>query len=199
MFEILGLHHVTAIVGDPQESLDFYTGLLGLRLVKLTVNYDDPGTYHFYFGDAGGHPGTIMTTFPWPGASPGRPGSGQVTAASYEIGVDSLEYWLERLLAGGVSIQGPFERFGEKVLAFTDPYGVRLELVVAAEHDIGDGWKDSPVPAPHQLRFFHSVTLTVRDRAATADLLAWLGFERMGEEGERSRFRAQATGHGGAG
>src|SRR5271168_2594538 len=113
--QILGIHHITAIAGDPQTNLDFYSGILGLRLVKLTVNFDDPGTYHLYYGDGVGTPGTIITFFPWPKAPRGRHGTGQVTAASFAIPPDALDYWIERLAEKGVAHQTALSRFGEPV------------------------------------------------------------------------------------
>lgn len=193
MAQSSGIHHVTSIAGAPQENLDFYTDVLGLRLVKLTVNYDDPGTYHFYFGDVAGRPGTIMTTFPWQGAPAGRRGNGQVTAISYEVSAESLEYWQERLTAAGVSMHGPIERFGEQVISFEDPHGLPLELVATDSSQFPTGWEDSPVPMVHQLRYFHSVSLSVREQKATAEVLGWLGFQPEGEEGERSRYRSQTS------
>lgn len=192
MFQRSGIHHVTAITGDPQENLDFYTDVLGLCLVKLTVNYDDPGTYHFYFGDTFGRPGTIMTTFPWPGARRGKPGNGQVSAIAYAIAAGSMEYWRSRLASAGVDIQGPVERFGEQVITFADPHGLPFELVATEDPNHGE-WKESPVPFIHQLGYFHSVSLSVRERSATAEVLNWLGFEAVGEEGERTRFRSAAS------
>src|SRR5215467_11680408 len=118
---ILGIHHITAIAGDPQRNLDFYTRILGLRLVKLTVNFDDPETYHFYFGNEEGTPGSILTFFPWPRAPRGIVGSGQVTAISFAIPVDSAVYWRSRLSAQNVPVAEAGERFGEAVLAFNDP------------------------------------------------------------------------------
>lgn len=195
MFHSAGIHHVTAIAGDPQENLDFYTRVLGLRLVKLTVNYDDPGTYHFYFGDASGRPGTIMTTFPWPGAHPGRKGNGQVTAIAYSIAPGSLVYWQKRLASAGVNVQGPFERFGQQVVAFSDPHGLPLEMTVDEGRPRPITWDASDVPADHQLGYFHGVSLSVRRRDATLEVLNWLGFATVGEEGERTRV--QADGHEG--
>ncbi len=199
MLQTSGIHHVTAIAGAPQENLDFYTDVLGLRLVKLTVNYDDPGTYHFYFGDALGSPGTILTFFPWPSASPGRPGPGQAIATSYAINPDSVEYWLERLGVAGVPSYGPQERFGEQVIDFADPHGLKLELVTVEGHRTEHVWNGSPVPADHQMGFFHSVTLCVHDRSATAAVLELLGYRRDGEEGARWRFRAPGEGGNGEG
>src|SRR5277367_3354738 len=114
--QILGIHHITAIAGDPQTNLDFYAGALGLRLVKLTVNFDDPGTYHLYYGDGVGHPGTILTFFPWPNAPKGRHGTGQVTHTAFAVPAPALNYWTERLTGEGTSVKGPFERFGESAI-----------------------------------------------------------------------------------
>jgi glyoxalase family protein len=117
---ITGIHHVTAIASDPQQNLDFYTGFLGLRLVKLTVNFDDPTTYHFYYGDAVGSPGTILTFFPWPATGRGRQGTGQATSVAFSIPESALGFWIERLLTHNVASQKPVRRFGEQVLAFRD-------------------------------------------------------------------------------
>src|SRR6476661_8637824 len=132
---ILGIHHITAIAGDPQRNIDFYTGLLGLRLVKVTVNFDDPGSYHFYYGDGQGNPGTILTFFAWPGAWQGRPGNGQVTATSFAAPQGSLAFWRERLSANGISFDGPIERFAQNVISFADEDGLRLELIETAATD----------------------------------------------------------------
>ena len=133
--QILGIHHITAIAGNPQTNLDFYAGLLGLRLVKLTVNFDDPTTYHLYYGDGAGHPGTILTFFPWPSAPKGRRGAGQVTETAFAIPADSVDFWTARLTAHAVPFEGPFERFGEKVVAFSDPDDMRVELIATASAD----------------------------------------------------------------
>jgi glyoxalase family protein len=124
-----GLHHVTAITSDAQRNVDFYTGLLGLRLVKVTVNFDDPGAYHLYYGDEVGHPGTILTFFVWPGIGRGRPGTGQLTAVAFTIPEASLGYWSGRLLSGGLEHQGPRTSLGEQVLSLRDPDGMAIELV----------------------------------------------------------------------
>ena len=134
---IPGIHHVTAIASDPQPNVDFYTGVLGLRLVKLTVNFDDPGAYHLYYGDAVGHPGTLLTFFAWPGAPKGRTGTGQVAITAFSIPPGSLDYWVERLNGRGIAVEGPTPRFGaqggEQVLALTDPDGLLLELVASPD------------------------------------------------------------------
>jgi len=136
-----GLHHVTAIAGDPQKNLDFYAGLIGLRLVKLTVNFDDPTTYHLYYGDGSGNPGTILTFFPWPGASRGRPGTGQASSVAFAIRPASLGYWLKRLVQSGVKYDGPSKRFGEQVVSLRDPDGMQVDLVA---HEPAEGWVTMP-------------------------------------------------------
>jgi glyoxalase family protein len=127
--DILGIHHVTAIASDPQKNIDFYTQILGLRLVKLTVNFDDQTTYHLYFGDEIGHPGTILTFFPWPNAPKGFRGSGQVVTISFSIPVHSIDYWVDRLQSQKVAVRGPTKRFNgiEEVLTLNDPDGLELE------------------------------------------------------------------------
>src|SRR6201996_5651971 len=125
---IVGLHHVTAIASNPQTNLDFYTGVLGLRFVKRTVNFDDPGTYHFYFGDDAGSPGTILTFFPWPHASRGSVGAGETAATAFSVPATSLGFWEKRLLAAGVPVERAGRRFAEEVLRFADPDGMRLEI-----------------------------------------------------------------------
>src|SRR6059058_1848708 len=130
---IAGIHHVTAMAGDPQANVDFYTGVLGLRLVKKTVNFDDPGTYHLYYGDEVGHPGTIMTFFPWPSAPRGRRGTGQVTVTSFAIPPGSIGYWTTRLTQLGVDVKGTTLRFGDEVLTLHDPDGLEIDLVTTTE------------------------------------------------------------------
>src|SRR6266702_7106389 len=129
---ITGLHHVTAIASDPQRTLDFYVGLLGLRFVKRTVNFDDPGTYHFYFGDNRGTPGTILTFFPWPGARRGIRGTGQIEATAFAISPASTRYWLERLQQQHVTAERTSPRVGEEVIRLIDPDGLLIELIAAA-------------------------------------------------------------------
>src|SRR5206468_118683 len=140
---LLGIHHVTAIAGDPGGTLAFYAGVLGLRLVKKTVNFDDPETYHLYFGDEVGHPGTIMTFFPWPGAPRGRHGVGQLTVTSFAAPPSSLGYWSKHLQSHGVTAERS-EVLGEDVLAFHDPDGLRLEIVGMADAASRPGWPDAP-------------------------------------------------------
>jgi glyoxalase family protein len=191
-----GIHHVTAICGEPQRNVDFYAGLLGLRLVKKTVNFDDPGTYHLYYGDGAGSPGSIMTFFPWASAPKGRIGAGQLTVTSFSFPASSLGYWTERLVESGVRFEKPEDRFGETVLRFPDPDGLRLELVAAAD-DNREGWDGGPVPAEHALRGFHHVTLLSTAPAGTAQLMTGtLGFRQTGEAEGRTRFEAGEGGPG---
>lgn len=193
---ILGIHHVTAIASDPQRNVDFYTGVLGLRLVKRTVNFDDPGTYHLYFGNETGSPGTILTFFPWPMAARGSPGVGQVTVTSFSVPERSLDYWEQRLLAAGTPAERSARRFGEDVLTFADPDGLKLELVAHSGAPIDWAWGGSSVAAEHALRGFYSVTLCEQGYESTADVLETMGFRKVGEQGNRFRFE---VGKGGAG
>lgn len=193
--QIAGIHHVTAIATDPQRNLDFYGGVLGLRLVKRTVNFDDPGTYHFYFGDETGRPGTILTFFPWALARRGSRGAGQATATAFSVPESSLAFWRDRLESHGVVVEDPTSRFEEEVLTFLDPDGLKLELVAHAEAADLEGWEGGPVPAERAIRGFHSVTLTHRDPETTIDLLTeTMGYSPTAHAGPRVRF---TTGDGG--
>jgi glyoxalase family protein len=195
--KIGGIHHVTAIASDPQRNVDFYAGTLGLRMAKVTVNFDDPGTYHFYYGDEEGRPGTILTFFPWPGAQRGRRGSGQATAVAFSVPQGSLDFWAQRLEAAGVKVEGVQERLGEKVLTAYDPDGLVVELVADAKAEARPGWPEGPVPVEYGVRGVHGVTLSESDPMATALLMEnVLGFEAVAEEDNRVRFQ---VGEGGAG
>jgi glyoxalase family protein len=186
---IVGLHHVTAIASDPQRNLDFYTQVLGLRFVKRTVNFDDPGTYHFYFGDDAGSPGTILTFFPWPHARPGLAGAGETTHTAFSVPLDSLDFWKQRLDRKGIT--GHLStRFSEHLLTLTDPDGMKLELVGHAATIPGNPPRFSDVPPEHAIRGFFGVTLLERSLEATAATLDLLGFQQIAEEGHRHRFAA---------
>lgn len=192
---ITGIHHVTAIASNPQRNLDFYTGLLGLRLVKLTVNFDDPGTYHFYYGDEGGNPGTILTFFPWPGARPGHRGTGQATVNSFAVPQAALGYWRERLEHQGISFEGPHARFDEEFLTFHDPDGLQLELVAQTSMLSTTPWKGSPIPAEYAIQGIHSITLAESRAEVTAALLTGvLGFRLVAEAGNRTRYAVAGGG-----
>ena len=196
--KIPGLHHVTAIASDPQRNLDFYVGLLGLRFVKRTINFDDPGSYHFYFGDNRGTPGTIMTFFPWPGARRGVRGTGQIEATAFAISPNSIGYWLERLKEQHVTAE-KISRFGEEGIRFTDPDGLLLELI-GSDVEAGvspankerlavESWPASPVPPEHALRGFHSVSAALEGYERTARLLTEsFGYRLIQESGNRFRF-----------
>jgi glyoxalase family protein len=162
--DVLGIHHVTAIASNPQKNIDFYTHILGLRLVKLTVNFDDPTTYHLYLGDEIGRPGTILTFFPWPNAPKGHRGTGQVITTSFLIPAYSIDYWVDRLKDQKIAVKGPIKRFGdtEQVLTLYDPDGLELELVAhkSAEDTTVHVWKEGPIPIEHAIRGFYSVTLS---------------------------------------
>lgn len=194
---ILGIHHITAIASDPQANIDFYTGALGLRLVKVTVNFDDPGSYHFYYGDGQGTPGTILTFFAWPGAWQGRHGNGQVTVTSFAVPQGSLTFWRERLRANQVAVEGPLERFGQPILSFMDGDGLQLELVETAATDSARAWTGSGVPAGAAIRGFHSATLSETGYQRTATLLTeQMGFRPIGQEQNRFRYEIEKGGPG---
>lgn len=193
-----GIHHVTAIAGDPQRNLDFYEGVLGLRLVKRTVNFDDPGTYHLYYGDESGQPGTILTFFPWPGAPKGRKGTGQVTAIAFAIPQEAVGYWVERLIGHGVRFEGPTERFGDRVIFFEDPDGLWLELVAHAGAEDLPLWGEGPVQAESAIRGFFGVTLWEEGHDRTTGLLTEsLGFRPVRDDGKRFRYVAEGGAPGG--
>ena len=193
--EILGIHHVTAIATDPQRNVDFFRDVLGLRLVKKTVNFDDPGTYHLYYGDERGRPGTILTFFPWPLAARGSRGAGQATVTSFSVPEDSIGWWRDRLAGHGVVIEDPAERFEEEVLTFLDPDGLKLELVAHAGVAEVAPWSAGPVPPRHAVRGFHSVTLCEQGYESTVQLLTGeLGFRPVDELRDRFRFEVGKPG-----
>lgn len=191
---ITGLHHVTAIASDPQRNLDFYTEVLGLRFVKRTVNFDDPGTYHFYFGDDAGSPGTILTFFPWPHARRGHAGAGEVTKTAFSIPQDSIAYWEQRLRDKGVLVERTGTRFGgaEEVLTLSDPDGMKIELVAHADAPQITPSRYADVPAEYALCGFFGVTLLERSLDRTAETIKMLGFEPIAAEGNRTRFASPA-------
>ncbi len=189
---IVGLHHVTAIASNPQRNLDFYTGVLGLRLVKRTINFDDPGTYHFYFGDDRGSPGTILTFFPWPHMGKGNIGVGETSATAFSVPVESVPFWEERLRAAGVLVDREESRFDNTVLKFSDPDGMRLELVGRIAGVQANAARTSDVPTQHAISGFFGVTLCEVGFEKTATVLERMGFWRAGVEGHRYRFSAAA-------
>jgi glyoxalase family protein len=186
-----GIHHVTAISGKAVRNLAFYTKTLGLRFVKKTVNFDDPGTYHLYYGDEAGHPGTILTFFPWEHAAPGCAGIGLAQQTAFRVPRSSIGFWTHRLLAKGVSHDALEKRFDEPVLPFTDPDGLGLALVGVPDAEAEEAWTDGAIPAEHAIRGFHGVTLMLGDSTGTGAILSdVLGFKQAGREGPYVRFRA---------
>lgn len=184
-----GIHHVTAIASDPQANADFYLNALGMRMVKRTVNFDAPDTYHFYYGDRAGNPGTIMTFFPWPDAPKGRLGAGQATTTSFAVPEGSLGWWRDHLARLGVEATRPAERLEEDVLTLRDPDGLAVELVASATTHDTDPWDGGYVPPEHAIRGIRSVTLSEHDLERTAGMLSGqLGFELATEQGNRYRF-----------
>ncbi len=195
--KLLGLHHITAIAADPKGNVDFYTRVLGLRFVKKSVNQDDPGTYHLYYGDNTGSPGTALTFFPWIGMRRGRPGQGQAYATGFSIAAGSLEFWRERLARLKIET-GPLEtRFNDQVLPVFDGDGLRLDLVFTAEPDARTPAPSADVPAKHGIRGFHSATLALASPGATIALLTeTMGYRLAGESGDRARYTVATGGPG---
>lgn len=190
---ILGIHHITAIAGNPQKNINFYTSFLGLRLVKLTVNFDDPQTYHFYYGDNIGRPGTILTFFPWQTMPKGFRGTGQVITTSFLIPENSLEYWINRLKNQKISYTGPIKRFDndEQVITLYDPDGMEIELVAHKDAEMrkDNTWRRGPIPEEYATRGFYSATISLEGYERTADLLTEnMGFSKTKNEGNRFRF-----------
>ena len=198
---VLGIHHITAIARNPQRNVDFYSGLMGLRLVKLTVNFDDPTTYHLYYGNSLGHPGTILTFFPWSEAPKGYRGTGQVSAVSFLIPSGSMTYWIDRLKSNDISFIGPSERFGDEFVSFHDPDGLMLELIAPSSTDSqgqllqleptdNNTWKENPIDKEYAIRGFHSATLSEEGYERTASLLDdTLGFKLIVKDNKEDRFR----------
>jgi glyoxalase family protein len=198
MRSITGLHHVTAIAGPAQENLDFYAGILGLRLVKRSVNQDDPGTYHLFYADAEGNPGTDLTFFPWHRPAPPRRGHGLSVEVGLTAPPDSLAYWESRLEQYGFKGVGE-TRFGERILRFVDPHGLEVALV-ESRGALGRSftpWEGSPVPVSRQIRGLESARLLERDLALTASFLTEvLGFRHLGEEKGWHRYGLNGGGSG---
>jgi glyoxalase family protein len=193
-----GIHHVTSIASSARRNLDFYTGTLGLRLVKKTVNFDDPGSYHFYYGDEAGHPGTILTFFPWEGAAPGRLGIGEAQETVFSVPEGSIGYWTQRLIEKGVAHNPPVKRFGETTLAFKDSDGTRLALAGVRGVENATGWSAGAAPAEHAIRGFHSVSLLLAEAGPTAAILTDVfGFVADGREAATQRYQAPGVELGG--
>lgn len=197
MNEITGIHHVTAITGDAQVNLDFYTHVLGMRLVKKTVNQDVPDTYHLFYADADGNPGTDLTFFPWADSPAVQPGIGLAIEVSLAIPTGSVGFWRDRLIESGVAIEAEPVRHGERALVIRDPFGQPISLVASSDTRKFSAWERSSIPAEHQIRGLHAVRLWERDLALTADfLINVLGFHAIGTEDGWHRY---GVGDGGSG
>ncbi|WP_456314800.1 ring-cleaving dioxygenase [Pseudomonas shirazensis] len=192
---ILGLHHITAIAGDAKRNFNFYSNILGLRFIKKTVNFDDPGTYHFYFGDEVGSAGTILTFFPWgEGIQQGRKGSGMATEIGYSVPKGSLDFWQERFEKHNVIYNKPAEKFGEKYLTFLDPDGLKLELIESKTEDNRKAWETDEVKAPVATKGFHNITLTLNSIKATAAILTDIfGYKLIDQDVNRYRYATDAV------
>jgi glyoxalase family protein len=194
--QILGLHHITAIAGDAQRNYDFYTRIMGLRMVKKTVNFDDPGTYHFYYGNENGTPGTILTFFPWAGIGQGRIGTGMATEITYSAPTGSLDFWKDRFTRFKVPFTEVAERFGETFLSFTDPDGLNLALLVPGKTDDRQGWETGEIKQDVATKGFHSTTLSLQKLEPTAKVLTDIfGYRLLSQEGNRHRFITDTVGN----
>lgn len=195
--QLSGLHHITAIASDPRRNLEFYTRVLGLRFVKKSVNQDDPGTYHLYYGDNVGSPGTALTFFPWPGVRRGRPGFGQAYATGFSLPTGALDFWRDRLAKLKIETSPLETRFNDQVLPILDVDGMRLDLVFTAEPDARAPAPSIDIPREHAIRGFHSTTLALSNPAPTAALLTGaMGYRLVGTAGTRTRYTVAAGGPG---
>lgn len=189
-----GIHHITAFASDVQRNTDFYTDVLGLRLVKVTVNFDDHSLYHTYFGDWQGTPGSLITFFPVPGALPGRRGGGEAAVTQYATGKGMIGAWQDRLRGAGLEVRDPVSRFGDLVLSFEDPDGLSLEIVETAIPDKRAGWAGGPLDPEMSLRGFYGVTLSsLRTDASLALLIEGMGFTEVDRNDERIRLQAEGA------
>jgi glyoxalase family protein len=190
MDRVNGLHHITAIAGPAQENLDFYAGVLGMRLVKRSVNQDDPGTYHLFYADAEGHPGSDLTFFPWPQMGGARAGHGLAMEVGLEVPVGSLGYWTDRLKHYGTKVAREAQRFGQALVSFDDPHGLHLALIEAGTTRSFAPWRGGPVPAERQVRGLFSARVWERAAAPTAAfLMGAMGFTRVADENGWARYR----------
>ena len=194
MNKILGLHHITAIADDAQRNYDFYTQALGFRLVKKTVNFDDPTTYHFYFGDEVGSPGTILTFFPWANISQGKNGAGMATEIGYSVPKESLNFWKNRFEKLNIRYDNSSVKFGEKQLSFQDPDGLRISLIESNHKDDRKGRETTEINADVAIKGFHTVTLTLNNKKATAAILTDVfGYKLIANEDNLYRYQTDAV------
>ncbi len=197
MTKTSGIHHITAMASDPKRNYDFYTKILGLRFIKKTVNFDDPSTYHFYFADKVGTPGSVLTFFPHPGLPRGRAGQGQAVEIVFAIPKSALAFWIDRFHQKSIAYQGPEERFDEKIIRITDPDGLMLEFVGVDDLPSDHVWATNEIGADVAIRGFHSTALWVKDHVRTADILTkHLGFKFLEQDGTRYRYTTGLAGFG---
>ncbi|WP_026995002.1 ring-cleaving dioxygenase [Flectobacillus major] len=190
---ILGIHHITAIAGDAKRNFDFYTQVLGLRFIKRTVNFDDPYTYHFYYGDEYGSAGTILTFFPWGDIEQGEIGAGTASEIGYSVPKGSLDFWIDRFEKNAIVYHKPATKFGEKFLTFFDPDGLKLALIEAETPDNRVAWETDAVKAEVATKGFHSITLTLNEVAPTARILTEIfGYQLIQQEGVNYRYATKA-------
>lgn len=166
-----GIHHISALSGNAQRNADFYVKALGMRLVKKSVNQDDPSTYHLFYGNANGSPGSSLTFFPWPMAKQGKPGLGEAVKVALAVPSESMEYWVEHFGEEGIDFDGPYNRFGQQAIGFNDPDRLQLELVFDEQVNQLPGWEEGTVPAEHGIRGFRGTTLRLKEHEATAEVL----------------------------
>jgi len=191
---IKGIHHITAIAGNAQKNYDFYTRVLGLRMVKKTVNFDDPDTYHLYYGDKNGTPGTILTFFPWGQIAAGRRGARQATEIGYSVPEGSFDFWLKRFEANNIIYNKVAEKFGESYLTVLDPDGLKLELIAAKTKDARLPWETEEVKAENATKGFHNITITTNKMQPTADILTGVfGYRLLEQQVNRFRFITDAV------
>ena len=189
-----GIHHITAVAGNPKENHRFYTEVLGLRLVKKTVNFDDPSVYHLYYGDESGKPGSILTFFPWEHLQDGSPDRGQVIAVSFSVPTTSKTFWISHLQEHGIDYVEPFERFGKEIIGFQDPDGLHLEIVFDSAANEIDGWDGAALPKKHTIRGIHGATLAQKEYQSTGALLEkLLGFELTDQLDNRYLYESDAS------
>lgn len=185
---ITGIHHITAIAGDPQKNLDFYSGVLGLRLVKKTINFDSPDVYHFYFGDKKGSPGSVFTTFPFTGARRGVKGTEELIYTAFSIPSGSLDYWEQRLKKYGVKVSDIQKRFGSQLIQFEDHDGMGIELI-ANDQDSRQGWTYGNIPIDKSIKGLYGATLNLKSKDQTEKLLInQMNYRYLGEENGRFRY-----------
>ena len=197
MTGITGIHHITCIAAAPQDNVDFYSAVLGMRLVKRSVNQDSPGTYHLFYADGEGHPGSDLTFFPWPEMPPAKVGAGLAMEVSLAIPLGSIDYWIDRLAEHGVAVGEMETRRGTSAIAFDDPHGLRLALHETADEREFTPWRESSVPVEKQIRGLHTVRLCEGDLALTSAFLTGvLGFVDVGAEGEWTAFEIGGGGSG---